>query len=172
MDGHYEQVMRARALAKNDPPRLYFAYSTALDRIAFDEWRNQHGYNEFALPPGELAEALDVDLVYDFPSRFWGGRVAGLTDKPGTSVFGRLFEVSGVDWPIVGHKEGALTNMCVARPVRVRVGDRELTAEAFTTRPERASYDGPVSERFRQALVRGAESAGLPQAYLERLRRG
>src|SRR3712207_6937317 len=45
-----------------------FAYSTILDRAAFEEWRAQHSYDFFELPEGKLAEALDVDLVYDFPS--------------------------------------------------------------------------------------------------------
>ncbi len=171
MDAHHDQVKRARQEAAGSPPRHYFAYSTALDRVAFDEWRQAHGYDGFALPAGEVAEALDVDLIYDFPSRFWGGRVAGLVDRAGASVFGRLFEIAGVDWPIVEHKEGAVTGMCVARPVRVRVAGREVTAEAFTTRPERASSDGPVSERFREALLRGATASGLPPDYLARLRR-
>ncbi|HSP78565.1 MAG TPA: gamma-glutamylcyclotransferase, partial [Myxococcaceae bacterium] len=45
-------------------------------------------------------------------------------------------------------------------------------ATAFTTSPRRASSEGPISTRFVEALVRGAESAGLPAEYLERLRRG
>ena len=171
MDAHHDQVKRAREAAANDPPRLYFAYSTALDRVAFDEWREGHGYGGFVLPAGEVAEALDVDLLYDFPRAFGAGAWPASSIVRGTSVFGRLFEIAGVDWPIVEHKEGAVTGMCVARKVRVRVGDRELSAEAFTTRPERASTDGPVSERFREALIRGATTAGLPAAYVERLRR-
>lgn len=174
MDSHFDQVMAARraAEAAGAPPRLYFAYSTVLDREAFDEWRKQHAYEFFQLPAGEVAEALDVTLVYDFPSRWWGGRVAGLADASGSSIFGRLFEVPGPDWPIVQHKEGAITGMCVERTVRVRAGGRELEAIAFTTRPERRSSDGPVSARFVDALVRGAESAGLPEDYVRRLRAG
>ena len=172
MDSHYDVVMKARAEAEANgaPARLYFAYSTVLDRDAFDEWRKQHAYEFFSLPSGEVAEALDVDLVYDFPSRWWGGRVAGLADAPGSSVFGRIFEVAGRDWPIVQHKEGAITGMCVERAVRVRVGERTLDAVAFTTRPERRSLEGPISARFVEALARGAASAGLPQRYLDRLR--
>ena len=115
MDSHYEQVMRARQSSDGAPSRLYFAYSTILDRAAFEEWRAQHSYEFFDLPEGQLAEAVDVDLVFDFPSRWWGGRVAGLVDKPGSSIFGRLFEITGQDWPIIQHKEGAITNMCVER---------------------------------------------------------
>ncbi|ATB47994.1 gamma-glutamylcyclotransferase [Corallococcus macrosporus] len=172
MDSHYDQVMKARAGADPTATRLYFAYSTILDRAAFEEWRSQHGYDFFELPEGRLAEALDVDLVYDFPSRWWGGRVAGLKDAAGQKVYGRLFEIRGQDWPIIQHKEGFVTSMCVERPVRVRVEGQEVEATAFVTNPRRASADGPVSPRFVEALVRGARSAGLPEAYVERLTRG
>jgi gamma-glutamylcyclotransferase len=173
MDSHHDMVMRRRTelSAKSVTPRRYFAYSTVLDRPAFEEWRAQHGYDFFQLPEGLVAEALDVDLVFDFPSRWWGGRVAGLIDRPGATVFGRLFEIPGVDWPIVQHKEGVITGMCLERPVRVRAGGEVVEATAFSTRPERASLDGPVSARFVEALVRGARGAGLPEGFIERLLR-
>jgi len=59
MDAHYDQVMRLRAdlALRSAPPRRYFAYSTALDRIAFEAWRTEHGYGSFDLPKGVLAEA-------------------------------------------------------------------------------------------------------------------
>lgn len=170
MDSHYDQVMKARDAADPSATRLYFAYSTILDRAAFEEWRSQHGYDFFELPEGRLAEALDVELVYDFPSRWWGGRVAGLRDAPGQRLFGRLFEIHGKDWPIIQHKEGFVTSMSVERPVRVRVDGQELEAIAFTTNPRRASSEGPISQRFVEALVRGAESAGLPADYVAKLR--
>jgi hypothetical protein len=62
--------------------------------------------------------------------------------------------------------------MCVERPVRVRVDGQEVEAIAFTTNPRRAASEGPISQRFVEALVRGAESAGLPADYIERLRKG
>jgi gamma-glutamylcyclotransferase len=171
MDNHHRIVAASRAQDKDAPARLYFGYSTVLDRRAFEEWRAQHGYADFTLPEGVVAEALDVDLVFDFPSRFWGGRVAGLVDRPGSSVFGRLYEIAGGDWAVVEHKEGAVTGMCVPREVRARTAGGEIvTATAFTTRPERASQDGPVSAAFVDALVRGAEASGLPAAYVARLR--
>lgn len=169
MDSHYDQVMKKREQSQGAPPKLYFAYSTILDRAAFEEWKEQHGYGGFQLPEGKLAEAVDVALVYDFPSRWWGGRVAGLTDQPGARVWGRIFEIPGVDWPIIQHKEGAVTGMCVERPVRVRVDGKEVEAVAFATNPARKSSDGPVSPRFVEALVRGARAAGLPADYVEGL---
>ncbi|HZX43862.1 MAG TPA: gamma-glutamylcyclotransferase [Myxococcaceae bacterium] len=169
MDAHYEQVMAAREGLADGPPRAYFAYSTVLDPAAFEEWRHQHGYDFFQLPVGEGAEALDLGLVYDFPSRWWGGRVAGLEDRSGSVVHGLVFEVRPRDWPIVQHKEGLITHMCVEREVRVRTAAGERTATAFTTAPGRRSVDGPVSARFVEALVRGARAAGLPQAWIASL---
>lgn len=168
MDGHHEIVMKARAAAAaaGTPARTYFAYSTILDRAALEEWQGQHGYAEFKLPAGELAVGLDLALVYDFPSRWWGGRVAGLADRAGSTVHGRVFEISGADWPIVMHKEGGITGMSVERPVRVRTAAGEIEAIAFTTAPARARTDGPVSARFVEALVRGARAAGLPDDYV------
>ena len=165
MDAHYDQVMKARAQA-GEGTRWYFGYSTILDRAAFEEWRGQHSYDFFELPKGELAEASDLTLVYDFPSRWWGGRVAGLQDAAGKSVFGLLFAIPEKDWSIIQHKEGVVTGMCVERTVKVKADDKIVEATAFTTNPVRASKDGPVSDRFLEALVRGAKSAGLPDAWV------
>ncbi len=169
MDAHYDQVMKARAQA-GEGTRWYFGYSTVLDRAAFEEWRGQHGYDSFELPQGRAGTAEGLALIYDFPSRWWGGRVAGLKDEPGAAVHGLLFEIAEKDWAIIQHKEGVVTGMCVERPVKVRVGDELVEATAFTTNPVRASLDGPVSERFVEALVRGATAAGLPESWLATLR--
>ncbi|HEY0881727.1 MAG TPA: gamma-glutamylcyclotransferase [Archangium sp.] len=171
MDAHYDIVMKARESA-GQGTRLYFAYSTILDRAAFEEWRGQHSYDFFELPKGTLAEAQDLGLVYDFPSRWWGGRVAGLKDAPGQSVHGVVFEIAEKDWAIISHKEGGVTGMCVERPVKVKLDGKLVDATAFTTNPQRAATDGPVSDRFIEAIVRGAKAAGLPAAWIERLQRG
>jgi gamma-glutamylcyclotransferase len=168
MDGHYEQTMAARARAVNDPRRSWFAFGTALDRAALEDWRSQHGYAFFELPPGQLAEAVDVTLAFDFPSRFWGGRVAGLTAAPGRRVYGVVYDIPGVDWPVVRHKEGALTGMCEELPVQLADG---TSAIAFTTRAARRSTEGPVSAGFVEAMQRGAAAAGLPPAWLEEIAR-
>lgn len=170
MDAHHDLVTKAR-LAAGEGTRWYFAYSTILDRPAFEEWRAQHGYQSFELTEGKVAEALDVALVYDFPSKWWGGRVAGLASSAGASVWGRLFEVSEKDWPIVQHKEGAVTGMSVEKKVMVRVDGAIAEATAFATNPLRASDVGPISPRFVEALVRGAAGAGLPAPWVEALKR-
>lgn len=170
MDAHYDQVMNARDSA-GEGNRLYFGYSTVLDRAAFEEWRGQHSYDFFNLPKGEHAEAQDLELVYDFQSRWWGGRVAGLKDASGKVVHGLLFEIAEKDWPIIQHKEGVVTGMCVEKTVRVRVAGKDVEATAFTTNPARATDEGPISDRFVEALVRGATAAQLPAEWVAQLGR-
>ncbi|MGV3621496.1 MAG: gamma-glutamylcyclotransferase [Archangium sp.] len=169
MDAHYDQVMKARAQA-GEGTRWYFGYSTILDRAAFEEWRGQHSYDFFELPEGKLGEAEDLELTYDFLSRWWGGRVAGLKDAPGKRVYGLVFAIPEKDWSIIQHKEGVVTGMCVERTVKVKVGSDVVEATAFTTNPVRATDEGPVSDRFKDALVRGATAAKLPPEWIASLR--
>jgi hypothetical protein len=170
MDAHYHKVMSARQAVTATQPRLYFAYSGVLDREAFEAWKDEHSYQFFNLPEGQVAEAVGMDLIFDFPSRWWGGRVAGLVEQKGASVFGRVFEIPAVNWPVVQHKEGVVTGMSIERQVKVMINGQEFEATAFTTSPERASLQGPVSPRYLEALVRGAESSGLPAHYIQQLR--
>src|SRR5216683_2870613 len=164
MDSHYDQVMKKRAEAQDATARLYFAYSTVLDRAAFEEWRSQHNYSFFNLPEGKVAEAIDVDLVYDFLSRWWGGRVAGLVDRPGASVFGSLIEIPGKDWPIIQHKEGAVTGMCIEREVTVRCEGREQKATAFSSQstPSGGRVNSYEAGCPSQASASGTMWPGLP----------
>lgn len=169
MDAHYGKVMQAREQIQDSGSKLYFAYSGVLDRQAFEMWAEEHSYQFFNLPEGQVAEAKGVDLIFDFPSRWWGGRVAGLTEKQGSSVFGRLFEIPKKEWPIIQHKEGVVTGMSVETTLRVLVDGQEFEATAFVTAPNRRSLDGPVSDRYLEALARGARASGLPEEYVASL---
>lgn len=171
MDAHYGKVMKAREQIQDTGTRLYFAYSGVLDRQAFEEWQEEHSYQFFQLPEGQVAEAQGVDLIFDFPSRWWGGRVAGLVDKEGASVFGRLFEIPAKEWPVIQHKEGVVTGMSIERTIQVTVDNKVVEATAFVTSPNRASLDGPVSERYLEALIRGATNSGLPLSYVSNLKK-
>jgi gamma-glutamylcyclotransferase len=169
MDAHYHIVMKARDEIKDTGKKLYFAYSSALDRDSFLEWREKHSYPFFDLPEGKLAEAKNTDLIFNFRSRWWGGRVAGLQARSGQSVYGLLFEINAKDWPVVQHKEGFITGMCIEIPVKVMVQGQEMNAIAFSTNPERATSEGAVSQDYIDALVVGAKSSGLPADYINYL---
>lgn len=170
MDAHYHKVMKAREGITDTGTRLYFAYSGVLDRNAFETWREEHSYQFFELPEGQVAEAKGVDLIFDFPSRWWGGRVAGLVDNSGSSVFGRLFKIPAINWPVIQHKEGVITGMSIERTLTVTVDGKDIPATAFVTSPDRASTDGPISQRFLEALTQGAKQSGLPEHYISNLK--
>ena len=169
MDAHYHIVMNARNQVTDTGTQLYFAYSGVLDREAFEQWKEEHSYQFFNLPEGQVAEAKNMDLIFDFPSRWWGGRVAGLTKKTDASVFGRLYEINAKDWPVVQHKEGVITGMSIEIPIEVTVNRKTYKAIAFTTNPQRANTQGVVSKNYIEALIRGATAAGLPQSYIDSL---
>lgn len=166
MDAHYSIVMNKREAIQDQSTKLYFAYSGVLDQEAFNQWRIEHSYTFFELPQGRLAKAENLDLVFDFPSRWWGGRVAGLTEKQNSVVYGLLFEIPAKNWPVVQHKEGVITGMSVEKTVKVTVDGKEVEATAFTTNPSRVNLLGPVSEAYVEALVRGATQSGLPEVYI------
>lgn len=153
--------------------RVYFAYSTILDPEELDRWMADHGHRGFKLPAGKVAEAPNSDLVYNCPSEKWGGRVAGITRKSGSSVFGLLFEVPASAWPVLEHAEGVKGGKFQELELEVRIaaeGGRTVKATTFTTRPQTASTSGPVSQKFANTLARGAERAGLPAEYVTKLK--
>lgn len=167
MDAHYSKVMKAREDIQENGTKLYFAYSGVLDQEAFNQWRTEHSYHFFELPKGQLAKAENIDLVFDFPSRWWGGRVAGLTESKGASVYGLLFEIPAKNWPVVQHKEGVITGMSIEQKIQVVVDNKHLEAIAFTTSPQRTSLEGPISQDYIEALIRGARQSQLPEDYIK-----
>lgn len=161
--------------------KFYFCYSSALDLAAFNEWKESHGFTHFSLPEGVPATALGVAYVFDFPSRYWGGRVLSLEDLSHDSqpadVHGVLFEIHESHWPIVQHKEGVVTGASVEKRLKVLAGDaskrggtRLVDALAFVTNPERSSQDGPVSTRFLETVLRAYETQGVPAGASESVR--
>lgn len=151
-------------------PRAYFAYSPLIDPSTFEDWRRKNGYGTFQMPEGEVAEAVDVDLAFDYASVRWGGRIASLVKKPGRSVHGKLFLIPTDAWSMIQHAEGARGAKFVELPVQVRSGGRTVAATAFGTHPDRTTSKGPVSEQYALALAKAAEAAKLPNSYVLRLK--
>src|SRR5258707_15430415 len=91
MDSHYDQVMKARQAQAEASTRLYFAYSTILDRRAFEQWRQEHGYSFFDLPAGEEGGGVDVGFWGDFTPRWGGGGGDGGGGHPRPRGVGGVF---------------------------------------------------------------------------------
>jgi gamma-glutamylcyclotransferase len=149
--------------------RPWFAFSLDLAPAAASRHLN-------GLPPvpsfdeGELAEALDVDVVYDVHVPNWGGRVARLVEAPGHQLYGRLRSVAEDAWPVLARLETALALATEELPVRVRTASGDVVdAHAFTPSARTVSTDGPVSEPFLITLAVAADRARLPAAVVEKL---
>ena len=152
------------------PPLPWFAFSLTLAPELFRE--RLQSVPLPALPQGELAEALDVDLVHDVPSRGWHGRVARLVNAPGKRVLGLLRPLAASDWPQVARVEKVLALASLERPVQVRTASGTLVSARTFTPPaaRRPSPDeGEISVPFLVALARAAEHAQLPPGHVERL---
>lgn len=150
--------------------RPYFAYSALLDPETFARRMKEEGHASFKLPEGKVGEAQDVEIIFNFHSPKWGGRIASLVPMKGHSVFGRVFELAAADWAIVQKVEGGRSGNFQELNVRVKVDGKVIQAVALGAAPERATTSGPVSEDYANALARGAEAAGLPRAYSEKLK--
>jgi AIG2 family protein len=152
------------------PDRHYFAYSVLLDPETFALRMKESGHAAFRLPEGKVGEAQDVDLVFNFHSPKWGGRIASLVAMPGHSVFGKVLTLKDADWAIVRGAEGGKSGAFVELPVQVKVDGQLISATALSAAQGRTTSSGPVSESYANALARGAEAAGLPKAYWEKLK--
>jgi gamma-glutamylcyclotransferase len=173
MDSHYQMVMDKIAEAPQGGTRWYFGYSSVMDPDAFAAWQAEHGYSDFKLAAGERAEIRGMAIDFDFPSRWWGGRAAGLAPQTDGVVHGILIPIRSEDWPIIQHKEGVITGASVEIPVTVtRADGTTVDAPAFPTNPSRRSHDGPVSARFLAAWEQGARLRGLPEEYIAKVTKG
>ncbi len=155
--------------AGSTAPRPWFAYSLDLAPVTAHERLP-------GLPPipdvleGELAEALDVDVVYDVASAAWGGKVARLVDAPGRKLPGMLRRVDAADWDALARLESAMAGASDVRQVKVRsFTGAVLTATAFTPPTPATPAQGAVSESFLVTLALAAEQAGLFPEHVERL---
>ncbi|WP_223638692.1 gamma-glutamylcyclotransferase [Corallococcus sp. EGB] len=149
--------------------RPWFAFSLDLAPAAAS--RHLHGLPPVPdFPEGELAEALDVDVVYDVHVPNWGGRVARLVEAPGHRLSGRLRSIATESWPVLARLETALAFAAEERPVKVRTANGTVVdAHAFTPAARNTSTQGPVSEAFLITLAVAAERARLPAAVVEKL---
>ena len=150
---------------------LYFAYASNLD----PELMKSHG-------PGHQLVGLAVlrDHRLGFPrfSPEWGGGLAGPQLAHGGEVWGIVYDLTDDDLRALDEKEGFRAagdqhNAC----------DRE-TATIELTRPDdgsiprrmrawiylpRASNPSPPSQRYLDAILRGARHHRLPEEYVARL---
>jgi hypothetical protein len=150
--------------------RLYFSYSLLLDPAVFESWRRASGRECLPIPRGTVARAIGVDLAFNSPSQKWGGRIAGLIRRRGKAVFGRLYQIPEKTFILVEQFESGYLGERMAMDVDVSVDGHTVKAVTFSTRNERVSAGGQVSNHFMNFLLTSAQRAGLPTDWLTQLK--
>lgn len=155
-------------------PFTWFVYGSSLDRAAFGEWAASHGY---VLPSFEGAVPARLEgwrLAFDVLSRHWGGAVASLVEAPGEAVEGLAVPLPGAARGLVDHKEGAVSGLYTAFPVRLVPlgGGAPIEALAFRAAPSRRlAKEVTPSAAYLAVMARGAKAAGLSPEWQQRLAR-
>ena len=149
----------------------YFAYGSVLSRRHVGEWAGEHGVDPRLFARGAPAVLRGYELVFDVESRFWGGRVANLRESAAGAVHGVLFDIPEPAKDAVLRKEGVATGLSQEIDVTVEVDGKPVAAKAFVARAEKRSDPGPASGRLMTYLLEGAQERGLPQSWIEELKR-
>jgi gamma-glutamylcyclotransferase len=159
--------------AKAAPDFTWFVYGSSLDRAAFAEWAEGHGYAVPDLSRARPARLHGYRLAFDVVSRHWGGAVASLAEAEGEWVEGLAVPMPGAARGLVDHKEGAVSGLFEPFAVALRDADgKELPALAYRTAPaRRLPAEAPPSPAYLEVLRRGALACGLSPEWQQRLER-
>jgi cation transport regulator ChaC len=149
----------------------YFAYGSALSRRHIGEWAAEHGVDARLFARGAPAVLRGYRLVFDVESRFWGGRVADLAEDEDGVVHGVLFDIPVPARDAILRKEGVATGLSQEIDVTVEAEGKKVAAKAFVAKPEKRSEPGPASGRLLMYLVEGAQERGLPQSWVDELKK-
>src|SRR5438552_11767871 len=149
----------------------YFAYGSALSKRHIGEWAAEHGVDARLFARGAPAVLRGYRLVFDVESRFWGGNVADLAEDKDGTVHGVLFEIPPPAREAIFRKEGVATGLSQEIDVTIEVEGKQIAAKAFVARPEKRTEPGPASGRLMTYLVEGAQERGLPQSWIDELKK-
>jgi hypothetical protein len=139
-----------------------------VDRPTFARLWEDCTQSERPLPVGRRVDIVDMDLVFNYPSLAWGGRIAGLVPVKGKRVPALVYAIDAQDWHALELAEEFPERVPIT--VKVDMEGMELRAQAFTTRISQSTSMSGVSKQALDILIRGAEAAGFPAEYIERLR--
>jgi gamma-glutamylcyclotransferase len=169
MAGSLNVVGRAHQ-AGPSAPFTWFVYGSSLDGEAFAAWARDHGYRAPDLSAGRPARLRGWRLVFDAPSKMWGGPVASLAESAGDEVEGLALPMPGDARGLVDHKEGAVSGLYEPVPVTLETSTGPVQALAYRVSPvRRLPADGPPAPAYLDVLLRGARSVGLSPAWIGRL---
>ena len=153
------------ASATPDSPFLYFGYGSSMDA----ERMRQTAPHARLIGPARLA---DHALAFSIESKnTWHGGVADILPSTGDEVWGALWLVPPEESHALDEHEGLFREPPAYRRVTVEVttpsGDRVRCRSYQVATPDPRTP--PPSKAFKDTLLRGARTVGLPASYVARL---
>lgn len=163
----FEAFLHACTAGRATPesPFLYFGYGSSMDA---DRMR-QTAPHARLIGPAQLAGHV---LAFSIESKHtWHGGVADILPSPGDEVWGALWLVSPEESHALDEHEGVFREPPAYRRVTVEVttpsGDRVRCRSYQVVAPDPRTP--PPSKAFKDTLIRGARTVGLPASYVARL---
>lgn len=151
--------------ATPDSPFLYFGYGSSMDA---DRMRQTAPHARLIGPARLDGHALAFSIE---SKNTWHGGVADILPTPGDEVWGALWLVPPEESHALDEHEGVFRDPPAYRRVTVEVttpaGDRVRCRSYQVVAPDPRTP--PPSKAFRDTLVRGARTVGLPASYVARL---
>ncbi|KAJ8942163.1 hypothetical protein NQ318_002553 [Aromia moschata] len=152
---------------------LYFAYGSNLlsQRI--------HINNPSAIRAG-IAKLNDYQLNFVTYSKRWKGASATIVPNKGSHVWGALWEISMADMEHLDDQEGVRHNIYIPLMVDVEnpIGEwlncrvyMQTAKVQAVSKIEDLAEDHQPSAIYLNTMLKGAIESGLPQDYLEFLKR-
>ena len=152
-------------------PMHYFAYGSNLEPEQMK--RRCPGHTVVG-----LAELRDHKITFPLTSHDWGGGVASVGTAHAHSVWGMVFDLTDADLAALDRYEGYVGpgdqhNLYDRETVTVQLVRVDDGSFARRLRPfiyvARASNPSPPSQRYLDAILRGAKHHKLPSEYIARL---
>ena len=163
----FEAFLGACAASTATPARafLYFGYGSSMDA----ERLRQTAPRAWLIGPARLS---DHALAFSIESKnTWHGGVADIVPAPGDEVWGALWLIPAEESHALDEHEGLFREPPAYRRMTVEVtttsGDRVRCRSYQVASPDPRTP--PPSKAFKDTLLRGARTVGLPQSYVARL---
>jgi len=153
---------------------LVFAYGHNMDLDSLRRWLEENGYDPSGLRGCRPAVLPDHALVWNYHSCRGRGGAANIEPCPGSEVWGALIELEEGLLRALDHKENSPAAYCRGNQrLTVSVPEEgEVEAWVYVARPNSGTRrDVWPTRAYRELMLRGARSLGLPSEYLEELER-
>ena len=153
-----------------------FAYGSNLNLRDLTGWLTAHGYDPKGIFGLEPALLTDYELIWDYRSPVRQGGAANVAPAPGKQVYGGLMRLNESCLHALDHKEG--------HPERYNRGTQTIECQPTnSSKPNVFAWVYEVQPSFKQPqftpprrvyrdiVVEGASQLGLPEPWVEMLRR-